>query len=83
MANTKSFNKATNVITQLCSTLWDRIDSSLAVSSVHGIFQARILQWVAIPFSRRFPDPEIEPGSPALQADCLPSEQGVETNEGL
>ena len=33
---------------------------------MHGIFQARILQWVAISFSRGFPDPGIEPVSPAL-----------------
>ena len=38
----------------LCSypTLWDPMDCSLPGSSVHGIFQARILEWVAIPFSR-------------------------------
>jgi len=43
-------------------------------SSVHRILQARILEWVTIPFSRDLPDPEIEPGSPALQADSLLSE---------
>ena len=32
--------------------LWDPMDCSLPGSSVHGIFQARILEWVAIPFSR-------------------------------
>ena len=35
-------------------------------SSVHGILQASILEWVAIPFPRDLPDPGIEPGSPAL-----------------
>jgi len=39
-----------------------------------GISQARILEWVAISFSRGFPDPRIKPGSPALQADYLSSE---------
>ena len=39
--------------------------------SVHGALQARILEWVAMPFSRDLPDPETEPGSPALQADSL------------
>ena len=34
---------------------------------VHGILQVRILEWVAIPFSRDLPDPGIEPGSPTLQ----------------
>ena len=32
------------------------------------------LEWVAYPFSSRSPDPGIEPGSPALQADSLPTE---------
>ena len=40
----------------------------------HGILQARILQWVAIPFSEHLPDPGIEPRSSALQADSLQSE---------
>ena len=43
-------------------------------SSAHGILQARILEWVAIPFSRGSSRPRIEPRSPALQADSLPSE---------
>ena len=43
-------------------------------SSVHGILQARILEWVAIPFYRDFPNPGIEPRSPALQADSLQTE---------
>ena len=36
--------------------------------------QVRILEWVAIPFSRDLPNPGIKPGSSALQADPLPSE---------
>ena len=40
-------------VTQLYPTLCDPMDYSLPVSSVHGIFQARILEWVAISFSRR------------------------------
>ena len=43
-------------------------------SSVHGILQARILEWIAISFSRDLPDPGIEPRSPTLQADALASE---------
>ena len=50
------------------------MDCSLSGSSVHGILQARILEWVAIPFPGDRPDPRIEPRSPALQADSLPSE---------
>ena len=97
-----------------CVRLCDPMDSSLQGSSVHGILQSRILEWVAMPSSRgssqsrdwtqvshiagRFftiwaiskaqeywigypipspgnlPDPEIEPGSPALQADSLPAD---------
>ena len=39
-------------VTQSCPTLCDPVDSSQPGSSVHGIFQARILEWVAISFSR-------------------------------
>jgi len=41
---------------------------------VHGILQARILEWVAIPFSRGSSNPGIEFRSLVLQADSLPSE---------
>ena len=37
---------------QSCLTLCDSVDCSLPVSSVHGILQAKILEWVAIPFFR-------------------------------
>ena len=40
-------------VAQSCATLSDPMDCSLPGSSVHGIFQARVLEeWVAIPFSR-------------------------------
>ena len=38
-------------VTQSCPTLCDPMDSSLPGSSVHGIFQARVLEWGAIAFS--------------------------------
>ena len=44
-------------VTQLYLTLCDPMDYSLPVSSVHGIFQARVLEWVAISFSRRSSQP--------------------------
>ena len=44
-------------VTQLCPTLCDPMDCSLPDSSVHGIFQARILEWVAISLSRGFSRP--------------------------
>ena len=53
-------------VTQSCPTLWDPMDYT-----VHGILQARILEWVAIPFSRGPSWPRNQPGSPALQADFL------------
>jgi len=43
-------------------------------SPVHGILQARILEWVAGSFSRESPNPGIEPRSPTLQVDSLPAE---------
>ena len=39
-------------VAQSCLTLWDPVDRSPPGSSVHGILQARILEWVAISFSR-------------------------------
>ena len=44
-------------VAQSCPTLCDPMDYSLPGSSVHGIFQARILEWVAISFSRRSSQP--------------------------
>ena len=42
------------------------MDCSTPGSSVHGIFQARMLEWVAISFSRDLPDPRIELASSAV-----------------
>ena len=71
-------------VAQSCLTLCNPMDYT-----VHGILQARILEWVyqlshkgspgilewvAYPFSSRdLPDPGIEPGPPALQVDSLPN----------
>ena len=55
-------------------TLCDPMGCSLPGSSVRGILQARVLEWVAVSFSRRSSQPRIEPGSPILRADTLPSE---------
>ena len=44
--------KIISVSRQSCSTLCDSMDCSLPSSSVHGISQARTLEWIAIPFSR-------------------------------
>ena len=59
---------------QSCLTLCDPMDCSLPGSSVHGIPQARTLEWVAFPPPGDLPDPGIEPVSPELQVDSLPTE---------
>ena len=46
-----------------CIRLCDRVGCNPRGSSVHGIFQAIILEWVAISYSRRFPNSGIEPTS--------------------
>ena len=48
---TKEYMKV-KTVSWLCLTLCDPMDCSLPGSSVHGILQARLLEWVAIPFSR-------------------------------
>ena len=50
------------------------MDCSPPGPSAHGILQARVLEWMPVPSPGDVPDPGIEPGSPALQADSLPSE---------
>jgi len=50
------------------------MDCSPPGSSVHGILQATILEWVTISFSKGYSQPRDQTRSPALQADFLPSE---------
>ena len=61
------------LVVQLCPILCSPMDCNPQGSSVCGISQARRLEWVVIPFSRGSSSPEIEPRSPGLQADFLPS----------
>ena len=66
-------------VAQSCLTLCDPLGYT-----VHGILQARILEWVVFPFSRGSSDPGIEPRSPALQVASLPAEsQGKPKNTGV
>ena len=66
-------------VTQTCPTLCDPVDYT-----VHGILQARILEWVAFLFSRGSSNPRIEPRSPVFQEDSLPAEpQGKPKNTGV
>ena len=60
-----------SLVTESCLTLCNLMDCSMTGSSFHGILQARILEWVVIPFSREFPNPELKPSFPALQRDSL------------
>ena len=63
---------------RLYATPWTHGPIDLRIlpgSSVHEIFQKGILEWVGLfPSPGNLPNPGIEPGSPALQADSLPSE---------
>ena len=52
MENKKYIYSKYVLVAQLCLTLCDSMDYNLPGSSVHGIFQTRILEWVAISFSR-------------------------------
>ena len=62
------------LVTQSCPTLCNPMNCSPPGSSVHGILQARILEWVVIPFPGDFLNPGIKAMSHALQTDSLPSE---------
>ena len=51
------------------------MDCSTACSTIHGVSQAKVLEWVPFPSPGDLPDPGIEPASltsPALQMDSLP-----------
>ena len=66
-------------VAQSCPTLCDPMDCI-----VHGILQARILEWVPVPSPGDLPNPGIKPRSPSLQADSLPAEpQGKPKNTGV
>ena len=60
------------LVAQSCPTLSDPIAGGSPGFSVHRILQARILEQVAISFSRRSSRPRMKSGSPAFQADSLP-----------
>ena len=62
------------LVTQSCLTLCDPMDCSPPGSSVHGISQARILEWVTFPFSRGSSQPRDWTWVSTLLADSLPSE---------
>ena len=49
--STGSYIQCVALVVQSCSALCDPVDCTLVGSSVHGILQARVLEWIAIPFS--------------------------------
>ena len=57
-----------HLVAQSCLTLCNPVGYSLPGSSVHGLYQARILEWVAISFSRASSQPRVEPTSLACPA---------------
>ena len=65
------------LVAQLCPTLHDNMYCSPPGSSVHGILQARILEWVVFLSPGNLPDPGNKFESIVLQADSLPSESSV------
>ena len=62
------------LVAQSCPSLCTPINCNLPGSSVHGILQEKILEWIAIPSYRGFSRSRIQPKSPTLQADSLLSE---------
>ena len=64
----KSKAQVESDFSQRSLTLCDLMDCSLPGSSVHGIFQARMLEWVAISCSRESSDSGVEPASVASPA---------------
>ena len=66
-----SVPESESVVTQSCPTVGNPMDYSPPGSSVPGILQARILEWVAIPFCKGSSIPGIKHGPHALQADSL------------
>ena len=62
----------TCLVAKSCLTLCDPMNCIPPGSSVYGIFQARILEWVAIPFSSGSFNAGLKPVSPAWHMDSLP-----------
>ena len=74
MGEGSQFSMMCVLVAQTCPTLCDPMDCSPPGTSVCGILQARIWSGLPFPSPGYLPNPGIEPGSPALQADSLPSE---------
>ena len=71
------------LVTLPCPTLCNPMNHSPPGSSVHGILQARILEWIAISFSRDLPDPGVKPTSPAMADEIFITEPSEKPKELL
>ena len=78
----RSFGQGCVCVSQSSPTLCDHMDCSPPGSSVHGSLQARILEWLSFLPPGDLSDPGMKPGSPALQADSLPSEPPGKSSQG-
>ena len=72
--------KSESEVAQLRPTLSDPMDCSLLGSSVHGIFQARALEWGAIAFSSHLPLQEVKSRA-AAAADVQYPRKGAQSGE--
>ena len=70
----KSESESESKVAQSGPTLSSPMDYSLPGSSVHGILQAGLLEWVAMPPPGDLPNSATEPRSPSLQVDSVLSE---------
>ena len=70
-------NLVSHVCMLSCIQLCNLKDSSLPGSSVHGILQARVLEWIFISSSRHLPDPGIKPASPSFTGEFFTTEPTV------
>ena len=68
-------------VAQSCLTLCNPLNCSQPDSSVHGILQTRILEWIAVPFSRESFQPRDRTQVSTLQADPLLSEPPGKPND--
>ena len=79
-----SYATAAAKLLQSCPTLWDRMNYSSPGSSVHGILQARILEWLLCPPPGDLPNPGIKPTSliiPALAGGFFTTKATWEATE--
>ena len=69
-------------VARSCPTLCDPMDCSISGSSVHGIFQARVLEWIAISFSRESSRPRNRTPVSRIAGRALPSEPPEKPRQG-